>query len=31
MCVTRRKLQFGNHKNYLEATQPDNRIKYLEI
>ena len=29
-CVIKRKLKFANDKNSLEATQPDNKIKYLE-
>ena len=29
-CVIKRKLQSENYKNCLEATQPDNKIKYLE-
>ena len=29
-CVIKRKLKFENYKNYLEATQLDNKIKYLE-
>ena len=30
MCVIKRKLKFNNHKNCLEATQLDNKIKYLK-
>ena len=30
-CVIKRKLKFENYKNWLEATQLDNKIKYLEI
>ena len=30
MCVIKRKLKFENYKNSLEATQLDNKIKYLE-
>ena len=29
-CVLKRKLKFENYKNWLEATQLDNKIKYLE-
>ena len=29
-CVIKRKLKFENYKNCLEATQLDNKIKYLE-
>ena len=29
-CVVRRKLKFENYKNYLEKSQLDNEIKYLE-
>ena len=29
-CVIKRKLKFENYKNWLEATQLDNKIKYLE-
>ena len=29
-CVMKRKLKFENYKNCLEATQLDNKIKYLE-
>ena len=29
-CVIKRKLKFGNYKNCLEATQPKNRVKYIE-
>ena len=29
-CVLKRKLKFENYKNCLEATQLDNKIKYLE-
>ena len=29
-CVIKRKLKFENYKNSLEATQLDNKIKYLE-
>ena len=29
-CVKKRKLKFENYKNLLEATQLDNKIKYLE-
>ena len=29
-CVIKRKLKFENDKNCLEATQLDNKIKYLE-
>ena len=29
-CVIKRKLKFENYKNCLEATQPDNKINYLE-
>ena len=29
-CVIKRKFKFGNYKNCLEATQLDNKIKYLE-
>ena len=29
-CITRRKLKIKNHKNYLEKTQLDNKIKHLE-
>ena len=28
--VIKRELWFANHKNYLEATQLDNKINYLE-
>ena len=30
MCVIKRKLKFENYKNCLGATQPNNKIKYLE-
>ena len=30
MCVIKRKLKLENHKTCLEATQLDNKIKYLE-
>ena len=30
MCVIKRKLKFQNYKNCLEATQLDNKTKYLE-
>ena len=30
MCVMKRKLKFENYKNCLEATQLDNKMKYLE-
>ena len=30
MCVIKRKFNFENYKNSLEATQLDNKIKYLE-
>ena len=29
-CVIKRKLKFENYKNYLEATQLENKINYLE-
>ena len=29
-CVIKRKVKFEKYKNYLEATQLDNKIKYLE-
>ena len=29
-CVIKRKLKFENYNNFLEATQLDNKIKYLE-
>ena len=29
-CVIKRKLNFQNYKNCLEATQLDNKINYLE-
>ena len=29
-CVIKRKLKFENYKNCLEATQLENKIKYLE-
>ena len=29
-CVVKRKIKFENYKNYLEATQLDNKMKYLE-
>ena len=29
-CIIKRKLKLDNFKNYLEATQIDNKIKYLE-
>ena len=29
-CVIKRKLEFENYKNCLEATQLENRINYLE-
>ena len=29
-CVIKRKLKFENYKNYLEVTQFDNKINYLE-
>ena len=29
--MIKRKFKFRNYKNFLEATQPDNKIKYLEI
>ena len=29
-CVKKRKLKFENYRNYLEATQIDNKIKYLK-
>ena len=29
-CVIKRKLKFENYKNYLEATQLENKIDYLE-
>ena len=29
-CVIKRKLKFENYKNYLEATQLDNKLKYLQ-
>ena len=29
-CVIKIKLKFKNYKNYLEATQLDNKITYLE-
>ena len=29
-CVIKRKLKFEEHKNCLEATQLDNKTKYLE-
>ena len=29
-CVIKRKLKFENYKNWLEETQLDNKIKYLE-
>ena len=29
-CVIKRKLKFENYKNCFEATQIDNKIKYLE-
>ena len=29
-CVIKRKLKFGNYKNCEEATQLDNKIKYVE-
>ena len=29
-CVIKRKLKFGNYKNWLEATQLENKINYLE-
>ena len=29
-CVIKRKLKFENYKNCLEATQPENKINYLE-
>ena len=29
-CVITRKIKFQNYKNSLEATQLDNKIKYLE-
>ena len=28
-CAVKRKLKFENYKEPLEATQPDNKIKYL--
>ena len=30
MCVMKKKLKFENYKNCLEATQLENKIKYLE-
>ena len=30
MCVIKRKLKFEISKNFLEATQLDNKIKYLQ-
>ena len=30
-CVIKRKLKFENYKNCLEATQPENKINYLEM
>ena len=29
-CVIKRKLKFENYKNFLEATQLENKINYLE-
>ena len=29
-CVIKRKLKFENYKNYLEATQLENKINYPE-
>ena len=29
-CVIKGKIKFENYKNYLEATQLDNKMKYLE-
>ena len=29
-CVKKRKLKFENYKNCFEATQLDNKVKYLE-
>ena len=29
-CVIKRNLKFGNYENSLEATQLDNKIRYLE-
>ena len=29
-CVIKRRLKIENYKNFLEATQFDNKIKYLE-
>ena len=29
-CAVKRKLKFENYKNYLEESQLDNEIKYLE-
>ena len=29
-CVIKRKLKFENYKNYLEATQLENKMKHLE-
>ena len=30
MCVIERKIKFENYKKCLEATQPENKINYLE-
>ena len=29
-CVIKRKIKFENYQNFLEATQLDNKMKYLE-
>ena len=31
MCVINRNLKFENHKNYLEATQLENKMKQLNL
>ena len=29
-CAIKRKINFGNYKNYLERTQLDNKVHYIE-